>query len=247
MSSQPTRLVVVALLALAGAPADAPAATVSFVSGRLVVRAAPGEANRVFLERDEFGFAILDGGPNPVAGAGCNPNTGGNGDTVSCDVPGGRRVGARIDLGDGDDRLQVNFIGGGHATALDVVCGPGEDTYQPDDLTRFPRVRTGDCERVQLSPALAIGSSLSSFGPRGVSLSFSALAGPTTARVDARFRGRRVARGTISVTRSGGTVERIAPTRAARRLGRRVGDLTIVLRRGGRLAPVGVRLAVPTS
>jgi hypothetical protein len=146
------RSVLLAGVAFCVAPAAAHAAVVSYtvdelpaqdavrarVEHRLVVQAAPGEANRLTFEFDQFGFAVLDAGPAPQPGPGCNPPRG-DGHTIGCDVRLRDRgdvnetVTARVSLGDGDDTAQISQLVGGRPITLRIDGGPGADRLRGAD------------------------------------------------------------------------------------------------------------------
>ena len=135
-----------AILAALAAAAPADAATVAYevtetpggsgiptrVEHVLTVIAAPGEANRITFELDQFGFAVVDAGVKPQAGPGCSPPTG-DGDTVGCEVtirndPGSvESVAATVQLGDGDDTFEISQLVGAKPLVLGVDGGPGAD------------------------------------------------------------------------------------------------------------------------
>lgn len=121
------------LLALLGVLPAAPAqaATISvarsgcgpesrYCSARLDVVAAPGEANRLTLERRPDGLLVTDAGAPPTAGAECARV---DERTVRC--PGILVV--SIELGDGDDALSAAAA---LSTNLSVTGGPGDDRIE---------------------------------------------------------------------------------------------------------------------
>jgi hypothetical protein len=137
-------LVVVAVLALC---ARAGAATVSTEATqdlsqrpatRLVVSAAPGEANDVHVTFDTArnGWIVSDSGVAPTAGAGCSAEGAG----VFCARIAAGDQSAQIDLGDGNDRLDLS---GPQGTAT-IADGDGDD-----DITIG-----ADSGKVSLTPGL---------------------------------------------------------------------------------------------
>lgn len=131
----------------AGGGQDARAATVALEEDRVVVRAAPGETNRVTVgARDEQGrvvsssgafVAVLDAGAPLTAGAGCARDDTG---VVQCpDATGSTEV--EVDLGDGDDSAspedyfvahrQITLRGGDGNDRLTVGSGAGARNGTP--------------------------------------------------------------------------------------------------------------------
>jgi len=108
---------------LLGFPVLAVAGTVSVDGDALVFRAAPGEANDLYVA-DEDGRVILDDSAAiTVASAPCDRLEFDPVGRVRCDVPAG---GVRAELGDGDDVLRVGApLPGGRTLTADG--GPGAD------------------------------------------------------------------------------------------------------------------------
>src|SRR5262249_4215375 len=121
----------VALIVLAVTPAAAQATTVGYASdGALVVTATPGERNQISLQED-------DGAPGKVV-----VYEGGTGVPISGPCPGYDYTqdcavgpaGARVDLGDGDDRATVS-LGLPASLKIAISGGAGNDDLRAQDQT----------------------------------------------------------------------------------------------------------------
>ena len=111
---------------LLGFPVLAVAGTVSVEGDALVFRAAPGEANDLYVS-DEGGRIVFDDTPAlDAAGAPCDRTEFDPAGRVRCDAPAG---GIRVELGDGDDVLRVGAAMPGGRT-LTADGGPGNDRMQ---------------------------------------------------------------------------------------------------------------------
>ncbi len=125
----------------------AQAATVTLVNDVMTFEAAPGEANRVFVFRDDQGMRLVDTAAAVTAGGGCTQENaseafctaddltlleidvvaGDEGDYVDL-RPAGAFLASKLDGGDGDDTLL-----GGNAFAGNVLDGGvGADTFGGD-------------------------------------------------------------------------------------------------------------------
>lgn len=212
-----TRLALLALTALLVFPGAARAATVSVEGSLLRVAAAPGEANRLAIAADPLdpsALSVSDLGAPLVPGAGCSVADGGvrcvTGPAPSIDVSVSDlddsvtvavAVPARIDGGDGDDRLTggaaadtllggagSDFADGGAGDDLvesrdglpdSAWCGSGRDSVSSE----VPDFLDVACERVDYGPAGAVGRIRSLTGGGGMVV----IPGQTWALVDRRI------------------------------------------------------------
>jgi len=115
---------VAALVAIAIVPAAASASTLTVEGGMLVLRAAPGEQNTVSVAGDETDTLVAIGDvARPAYPAGtCAPDFWALSGVVCEPQPGG----IRIELGDGDDRLNV-YAGVPGAGTIVALGGDGTD------------------------------------------------------------------------------------------------------------------------
>jgi hypothetical protein len=123
------------------------------------VRAAPGELNRITVRRSPRGVVIEDLGA-PLTGA-CRPASSGG---RFCP---GQYDGLEVQLGDGDDRIDLRDLGGS------VDGGPGDDDVV---VAGAPFLLTGGAGADRLDARLAPGSGISYLGHTdGVTVSFNSL------------------------------------------------------------------------
>jgi hypothetical protein len=126
----------------------------------IIVRAAPGEANRMSIRVAPRGVVIEDLGA-PLTGA-CRPASSGG---RFCR---GKFDGVEVHLGDGSDEISVQDLGGS------VDAGPGDDDIV---VARAPHLLTGGAGADRLDTRLAPGSGISYLDhTEGVTVSLNGLA-----------------------------------------------------------------------
>jgi Ca2+-binding RTX toxin-like protein len=134
------------------ASAVAQAGTVTLANGVMTFEAASGEANRIFVVRDDGGMRLIDTAQAVTAAAGCTQVNAGEAFCASDDLtlleidvvggdeedyvdlrPAGAFLASRLDGGDGDDTL----IGGRAFTGNRFEGGPGGDTFGGDGILDY--------------------------------------------------------------------------------------------------------------
>jgi Ca2+-binding RTX toxin-like protein len=100
-------------------PQIAAAATVSAENGRITIKAAPGESNKMTFNEGDGSYQITESGGSIEAGPGCTKAP--DAQRVGCPAGGTNLL--QADLGDGDDSLTVSA-----GIASEIDGGAGNDT-----------------------------------------------------------------------------------------------------------------------